>query len=234
MKLLLSLLDANLKLHHHAARALEKAVKQRRLLLREDYLHSEHIYFQVYIALREVEIRELHLLHETALLSQMLKREEAARKLEQKLEKTFQAQQQGNGKDGAIISKKDLRKQERIIEKDHKEIRENAGRIVGIFLAEHEALVHAAQQFKALDPTLALLHPRADRKILKLYARAGGSSHHLHKTISEEVLLARPLDLADDLEARRSKMRHYMTALSQTRRHFATLIQEQLPLVGAL
>lgn len=234
MKLLLSLLDANITLHQHAARALAKAVEHRRLLMREKYLLDEPVYFHTYIALREVEIRELRLLRETALLSQLLKREKKARELEQKLEMTFQAQETGNGKDGAIVSKKELRQQEKTVNKDRKEVRGNAEQIAEIFLAEHEALVQASQQFRALDPALVLLHPRADRKILKLYARAGGSAPHLRKAISEEVQLARPLDLADDLESRRRKMRQHITALSQARRRFAALIHEHLPLVGAL
>ena len=234
MKLLLSLLDANITLHQHAARALAKAVEHRRLLMREKYLLDEPVYFHTYIALREVEVRELRLLHETALFAQLLKREEQARELEQKLEKTFKAQEEGNGKDGAIVSKKELRRQEKTATKDRKEVRETTERFAEIFLAEHEALAQAAQQFKVLDPALDLLHRRADRKILKLYARAGGSAHHLRKAITEEVQLARPLDLADDLESRRSKMRQHITALSHARRRFAALIHQHLPLVGAL
>ncbi len=234
MRVLLSLLDANLKLHKHAARALDKAVEQQRFLLRNQYLLDERAFFQAYIALREVEVRELRLLHETALLSQSLEREEAARRIERKLEKTFKAQEEGNGKQAVIISKEELKKQEKIVTKDHKRVHHNAGEIVDSFLAQHEALIQATQRFKALDPAFVLLHPRADRKILSIYARVGGSHHKLRQRVMEEVQQAKPLDLADALEAHRSKMRHHMTRLSNARRHFTAFIHQHLPMIGAL
>jgi hypothetical protein len=234
MTALLTLLDANLTLHKRAARALEKAVEQQRFLLRPDYVVNEHLFFQAYIALREVEVQELRLLHETALLSQLLKREEAARKKEEKLEKTFKAQEEGDGEQAAIVSKKDLKKQEKMVNKDRKLIREGAGRIVEVFLAQHEAMLNASRLFKGIDPAFVLVYPRADRKILKVYARAGGSRHRLHKQISEEVQLARPLHLARHLEKHRSKMRHHMTNLSHARRDFTAFIHRHLPMIGAL
>ncbi len=235
MHTLLSLLDANLKQHKHAARALEKAVSKQRFLIRRDYLIDEQAFFQAYIALREVEVRELHLLHETALLSQLLEREYIARKIEKKMEKTFKAQEEGNGKQSVIISKEELKKQEKIVNKDHRRVRHNAGEIVDIFLDQHEALVQAAERFKALDPKFALLHRRAERKILKIYTRAGGSEHKLRQRVIEEVEQEdRPLDLADALEAHRSRMRHHTTKLSNARRYFTAFIHQHFPMVGAL
>jgi hypothetical protein len=234
MRVLLTLLDANLKLHKHAGRALEKAVAEQRFAMRHNYLLDEHAFFQAYIALREVEVRELRLLHETALLSQLLLREEAARETEKKLEKTFKAQEEGNGKQAVIVSKKDLKKQEKTVNKDRKLVHRNAEAIVEIFLAQHEAIVRADRLFRVLDSRFVLLHPRADRKILKTYARVGDSAHKLRKQVVEEVLLARPLDLAHALETHRRKMRHHMTKLSQARRHFTTFIHQRLPMIGAL
>jgi hypothetical protein len=45
---------------------------------------------------------------------------------------------------------------------------------------------------------------------------------------------AQPLDLADALEAHRSKMRHHMTKLSHARRQFTAFIHQHLPMIGAL
>jgi hypothetical protein len=234
MRVLLSLLRANLKLHKHAARALEKAVERQRFLLRHDYLLDEHAFFQAYIALREVEVCELRLLHETALLSQLLVREEAARQIERKLEKTFKAQEEGDGKRAVIVSKKELKKQEKLVNKDHRLVHKNAAEIVDIFLAQHEALVRAGRLFQQLNPRFVLVHPRTDRKILKTYVRVGDSAHHLRKVVMEEVQRAHPLDLAAALEWRRSKMRNYSTRLSQARRQFTAFIHQRLPMIGAL
>lgn len=234
MRVLLSLLDANLKLHRHAARVLEKAVTHQRFTMNNRYLLDEHRFFQAYLALREVEVRELRLLRETAVLAQVLKREETARETERNLEKTFKAQEEGNGKRAIIISKKELKKQEKTVKKDHSQVHKNAEEIVGIFLAQHEALVRASTLFKPLDPRFVLLHPRADRKILKIYAHAGDSEHKLRRLVVEEVVNAQPLELADALEAHRSKMRHHMTKLSHARRQFTAFIHQHLPMIGAL
>jgi hypothetical protein len=234
MRVLLSLLKANLKLHAHAARVLDKAVDRQRFVLRHDYIVDEHAFFRAYLALREVEVRELRLLHETALLAQLLVREEAARKLEKKLEQTYKAQEEGDGKKAVIVSKKELRKQEKTVNKDRRLVHKNGEEIVEIFLAQHEAIVRASALFRALDPKFVLLHRRADRKILKTYARAGDSAHKLRKLVLEEIESARPLALAHALEAHRSKMRHHMTRLSRARRHFTACIHQQLPMIGAL
>lgn len=234
MRVLLSLLNANLKLHAHAARVLDKAVDRQRFVLRQNYIVDEHAFFQAYLALREVEVRELRLLHETALLSQLLVREEAARRLEHKLEQTYKAQEEGDGKKAVVVSKKELKKQEKTVNKDRKLVHKNAEAIVEIFLEQHEAIVRASALFRALDPKFVLLHRRADRKILKTYARAGDSAHKLHKLVLEEVMNARPLALAHALEAHRSKMRHHMTRLSKARRHFTAFIHHHFPMIGAL
>lgn len=234
MRVLLSLLDANLKLYQHATRVLEKAVTHQQFLMNSQYLLDKHRFFQAYLALREVEVRELRLVHETALLTQVLKREEAARETERKLEKTFKAQEEGDGKQAVIISKKALKKQEKTVKKDHSKVHKNAEEIVGIFLAQHEALVRASALFKSLDPRFVLLHPRADRKILKIYARAGDSEHKLRRLVVEEVMNAQPLDLADALEAHRRKRRHHMTKLSHARRQLTAFIHQHLPMIGPL
>jgi len=234
MKVLLTLLDANLQLHKHAAKALAKAVEERRFLMRPTYLLNEHLFFQAYLALREVEVRELRLLHETALLEERLKREGQARLLEQQLEKTLKAQEAGNGKDGGIVSKKDLKKQEKVVNKDRKQMLECAEAITDIYLKQHEALIQAANLFKGLDPSLVLVQPRADRKFLKVYARVGGKEHSLRKLVVEEVQRTKPLNLARGLETHRRKMRHHMTALSHARRQFTALIHAHIPMIGVL
>ncbi len=234
MKVLVTLLDANLKLHRHAAKALAKAVEEQRFLMRPTYLLNEHLFFQAYLALREVEVRELRLLHETALLEERLKREAQARILEQKLEKTLKAQAAGDGKNGGIVTKKDLKRQEKVVNKDRKQMVECAEAIIAIYLKQHEALIQAATLFKGLDHSLVLVQPRADRKFLKAYTRAGGKEHSLLKLVVEEVQFAQPLDLAKGLEAHRRKMRHHMTALSHARRQFTTLIHAHIPIVGVL
>src|ERR1051326_1458713 len=110
MSILVSLLDANLKLHAHAASALEKALRQQALMPHKRTF-DEEAYFQAYLALRDVEEQELRLLSETAKLAQLLRREERARTSEQKLKQTLRAQETGNGKQAAILSQEDVQKQ---------------------------------------------------------------------------------------------------------------------------
>jgi hypothetical protein len=234
MRVLLSLLNANLKLHAHAARVLDKAVDRQRFVLRHDYIIDEHALFRAYLALREVEVRELRLLHETARLSQLLVREETARRLEYKLEQTYKAQEEGDGKKAVVVSKKELKKQEKTVNKDRELVHTHAEIIVELFLAQHESLVRAGALFRALDPKFVLLHRRADRKILKTYARVGDSAHKLRKLVLAEVENAQPMELAHALETHRSKMRHHMTRLSRARRHFTAFIHQHLPMIGAL
>ena len=118
--------------------------------------------------------------------------------------------------------------------KDRKLVQEHLDDTVTYFLAQHEILVLTAQQFRGLAPGFKLLHPRTDRKILKIYARTGGSQAGLHKHIREEVALAEPLDYADHLLTQRSRLRHELTELSNARREFAGLLHKHFPMVGAL
>jgi hypothetical protein len=234
MGVFLSLLDANLTLQAHAARALEKAIDRQRFLGQQKHVPDEEAFFQAYNALRDVEARELRLLHETALLAQLLKREEAAREAEQKLDQTFRAQETGNGKKAAIIGAASLQKQESAVAKDHRLVYRHVEELVNIFLAHHEALVRADRLFKALDPRLALLHPGADGVMLKLFARAEDSAQHLRELAVREVEQGQPRALAAALRAPRSKMRQRLTRLSDARRHFAAFLSQRVPMVGAL
>ena len=229
-----SLLEQNNALLKHAARELEHAIKSGRFLFRPDYLLDEHLFFKTYLSLREVEIRGLRLLHEVTVLAQLLQKEEEARQTEQQMEKNYKAQEKGDGKRTVIISRKELKKQEKVVTKDRKLVQEHLDDTVTCFLAQHEILVHTAQQFRGLAPGFKLLHPRTDRKILKIYARTGGSQAGLHKHIREEVALAEPLDYADHLLTQRSRLRHQLTELSNARREFAGLLHKHFPMVGAL
>ncbi len=233
MSILVSLLDANLKLHAHAASALEKALRQQALTPYKRAF-DEQAYLQAYLALRDVEAQELRLLSETAKLAQLLRREENARRTEQKLDETLHAQDTGNGKKAAILSQEALLKQTEAVKKDHRLVYKNAEEIVGIFLAQHEAFARADWLFKALDPNLALLHRRAEDAILKTYARAGDSAQKLRELVREEVEQGHPLELAAALEAHRRKMRQHLTRLTEARRHFAAFLQQRLPMIGAL
>jgi hypothetical protein len=234
MAILPALLERNNALLKHAARELEHAVKEGRFLFRPDYLLDEHLFFKTYLSLREVEIRGLRLLHEVTVLAQLLQKEEEARETEQQMEKNYKAQEKGDGKRTVIISHKQLRKQEKVVTKDRKLVQEHLDDTVTYFLAQHEILVLTAQQFRGLAPGFKLLHPRTDRKILKIYARAEGSKAGLHKHIREEVALAEPFDYADHLLAQRSRLRHHLTELSNARREFAGLLHKHFPMVGAL
>ncbi len=234
MAILPALLEHNNALLKHAARKLEHAVKEGRFLFRTDYLLDEHQFFKTYLSLREVEIRGLRLLHEVTVLAQLLQKEEEARDTEQQMEKTYKAQEKGDGKKTVIISRKELKKQEKVVTKDRKLAQASLDDTVSCFLAQHESLVHTAQQFQGLAPGFKLLHPRIDRKILNIYARAEGSQAGLHKHIREEMALAEPLDYADHLLAQRGKLRHELTRLSNARREFAGLLHKHFPMVGAL
>lgn len=234
MAALPALLEQNNALLKHAARELEHAVKEGRFIIRPDYLLDEHLFFKAYLSLREVEIRGLRLLHEITVLAQLLQKEEEARKTEQQMEKNYKAQEKGNGKQTVIINRKQLKKQEKVVTKDRKLVHESLDDTVTFFLAQHEIMVQTAQLFRGLAPGFKLLHPRTDRKILKIYARAEGSQAGLHEHIREEVALAQPLDYADDLLAQRAALRHELTGLSNARREFAGLLHKHFPMVGAL
>jgi hypothetical protein len=232
MSLLLSLLDANLALHHHAANALEKALARQQFPTRPPV--DDEAYHQAYLSLREVEAQGLRLLHETALLAQVLKREEAARQSERKLSRTLQAQEKGNGKQTAILSKDELIQEEKTIAKGHQLVYQNAEEIVTICLAQHEAFARANRLFRALNHNVVLLHPRAEAAILKTYARADDSDERLRALVKAEIEQGHPLALAADLKTRRRAMRERLTALSEARRKFAAFLQQRLPMVGAL
>ncbi|HEU5198311.1 MAG TPA: hypothetical protein VFU32_01670 [Ktedonobacterales bacterium] len=234
MAILPALLEQNNALLKHAARELEHAVKGGRFLFRPDYLLDEHLFFKTYLSLREVEIRGLRLLHEVTILAQLLQKEEEARQTEQEMEKNYKAQEKGDGKQTIIISRKQLKKQEKVVTKDRKLVQESLDDTITFFLAQHEILVQTAQQFRGLAPGFKLLHPRTDRKILKIYARAEASKAGLHKHIREEVALAEPLNYADHLLVQRSKLRGHLTELSNARREFAGLLHKHFPMVGAL
>ena len=234
MTVLPALLAHNNTLLKHAARELEHAVKSGRFLFRPDHLLDERLFFNAYLSLREAEIRGLRLLHEVTVLAQLLEKEEEAREIEQEMEKNYKAQEKGDGKQTVIISRKELKKQEKTVTKDRKLVQESLDDTVTLFLKQHEILVQTAQQFQSLAPGFKLLHPRTDRKILKIYAGAEASKAGLHKHIREEVALAQPLDYADHLRAQRSGLRHELTELSNARREFAGLLHKHFPMVGAL
>ncbi len=225
--ILLSLLDANLKLHQHAARALEKAAERRHGAF------DEQAFMQAYLALRDVEVRELALLHQTALLAQALKRDEVARRTERELAQTFQAQETGNGKKAVILTPEAVQQQTRTVAKDHRTVSRHAEEWVNIFLAQHEALVRADALFRACDRALILLDAHENDAVLKTYALAGDNAQRLREMAMEEIERARPRALAAALEAHRSKMRQHLTRLSNARRHFAAFIYQHMPLIGA-
>jgi hypothetical protein len=233
MRVLLSLLDANLKLHQHVARVLEKAVERRHGALGTRSAFDEQAFTQAYLALREVEVRELALMHQTTLLAQSLKRDEIARRTEHKLTQTFQAQETGNGKKAVIIAPQALQQQTRTVMKDHRTAHKHTEEWLSIFLAQHEALVRADALFKALDRALVLLDPHENDAVLKTYALAGDSAQRLREWALEEIERERPRALAAALEAHRGKMRQHMTRLSNARRQFATFIYQHVPLVRA-
>ncbi len=234
MSLLDDLLDANNALLKHAAKEARHALKTGQFLAQPDYLLKDHLFFKTYLTLREVEIRGLRLLHEITVLAQLLQREEAAREMEQQMERALKAQEQGNGKKTVILNKKDLKKQDKVVTRDRKLVQESIEDVVKFFLAQHESLVQTAQLFQQLDPGLKLLPGRADRSILKLYARAGGSQASLLKRVREEIMAAHPLDVADDLQEDRGPLRHYLTELSDARREFSGFLHAHFPMVGAL
>src|SRR5262249_13998759 len=96
MAALLTFLTINTSLIQRAARVLEQASKEQPFqqpLSKLDYIHSEPLFFHTYLALREVEVRGLRLLHEVAVLSQMLQHEQRARDYEKELEKQLKAQE---------------------------------------------------------------------------------------------------------------------------------------------
>lgn len=233
MRVLLSLLDANLKLHHHAARALEKAVERRRGALGTPHAFDEQAFTQAYLALRDVEVRELALLHQTAVLAQSLKREEVARRTERELAQTFQAQETGNGKKAVILAPEAVQQQTRTATNDHRTVHKHAEDWVSIFLAQHDALGQADALFSALDRALILLAQHENTAVLKTYALAGDSSQRLHALALEEIEQERPRVLAAALESRRGKMRRHLTRLSKARRQFAAFFYQHVPLVGA-
>ncbi len=232
MSLLHSLLDANLLLQRHAADTLEKALERQQFPTRPPV--DEDTYYQAYLALRDVEAQGLRLLHETALLAQALKHEEAARQSERRLSKTFRAQETGNGKQAVILSKDELMKEEKIITKGHQLTYKHAEEIVTICLAQHEAFARANRFFRALNFKLVLLPPRAEASILKIYKLAEDSNDRLRALVKTEIEQSRPLALAADLERKRSAMRQRLTALSEARRRFTAFLQQRLPMVGAL
>jgi hypothetical protein len=192
------------------------------------------LFFQTYLALREVEVRALRLLHEVAVLKQMLEHEQKAREREKQLERQFKEQERGNGKATVIISKDDLRAQEKLVNKHRKRAQEATAELVELFLAQHQRLVQAGQAFKTLDQKFALVDPHTDRKILKLYGRVGGKKALMLKHLQDEVDGAKPLALAKRLEHTRKKLRQQVTALSAARRQFAAFIQQHIPIAGAL
>jgi|ERR1051326_2601838 hypothetical protein len=234
MRVLLSLLDANLALHQHAASALDKALERHQLLPGQQTPINEQAFFNAYNALRDVETEELRLLHETALLAQLLRREESARQTEHELDQTFRAQEVGNGKKAVIVSKDALIKQEKTVAKDHRQVYQHAEQMVDIFLAQYEALVRADRLFRALDPRLVLLQSHAEAAILKIFVLAEDSPQKLRDLVKTEVERNQPRDLAAGLAAHRSKMRQHLTKLSEARRHFAAFIQQRLPMIGTL
>jgi hypothetical protein len=234
---LLTFLKYNTDLIHQTTQALERANKKKRfeqLFTTLDYAHSEPLFFQTYLALREVEVRGLRLLHEVAVLKQMLDHEQQAREREKQLERQFKEQERGNGKETILISKDDLKEQEKLVNKHRKRAQEAAVELVELFLAQHQTLVQAGQTFKTLDPRFDLVNPRTDRKILKLYGRLGGTKTQMLKHAQEEVDGAKPVALAKSLEHTRKKLRKQLTALSMARRHFAAFIEQHIPVVGAL
>lgn len=237
MATLLTFLKYNTDLIHQTTKALERATRQKRferLFATLDYTHSEPLFFQTYLALREVEMRGLRLLHEIAVLRQMLEHEQQAREKEKQLERQFKAQERGNGKETVIIDPEDLKEQEKVINKHRKRAQEATVELIELFLAQHQTLVQAGQAFKVLDAKFVLVHPRTDRKILKLYGRLGGNKTQMLKHAQEEVDAGKPLALAKDLEHTRKKLRKQLTALSAARRQFAAFIQQHIPVVGAL
>jgi len=234
MSLFDDLLDANNALLKHAAREIERALKDGRLFARPDYLLQERLFLKTYFTLREVEIRGLRLLHELTLLAQLLQREEAARETELRMERTFKAQEKGNGKKTVILNKKDLQKQDKVIIKDRKLIQQSITDIVKYFLAQHETLVRTARLFELLDPTMKLLAGHADRSILKLYVRVGDSQASLLKHVREEMMNAHPLDAAHELLEDRDPLRRYLTELGDARREFARLLHAKFPMLEAL
>jgi hypothetical protein len=233
MHVLLSLLDANLKLQQHAARALEKAVERRHGALGTASAFDEQAFTQAYLALREAEVRELALLHQTALLAQSLKREEGARRTERALSQTFQAQENGNGKKAIILSPEEVQQQTRTVTKGHQVAHKHAEEWVSIFLAQHEALVRADALFKALDRALILLDAHENSAVLKTYTLAGDSAQRLRDLAREEIERERPRALAHALVSRRGKMRQHMTRLSNARRQFAAFFYQHTPLAAA-
>lgn len=234
MYILLSLLDAHLALHEHAASTLEKALKRQQFVMGQQHLFDEQAFLPAYHALRDVEAQGLRLLRETALLAQSLRREEAARQTEQQLGETFQTQAAGNGKKAAIISKDALEKQEKTVAKDHHRVYQQAEQLVDILLAQHEAIVRADRLFRTLDPRFVLLESRADAAILKVYALAEDSAQKLRELVRAEIEQGRPRKLAAALAETRGKMRQGLTRLSEARRQFAAFIQQRLPMIGAL
>jgi hypothetical protein len=214
---------------------LARANKERRfeqLFAKLDYTRSEPLFFQVYLALREVEVRGLRLLGEVAILKQMLEHEQLARDQAKELGRMFQEQERGNGKRTVIIDPDDLQEQEKLVNKHRKRAQEATVQLAEIFLAQHRTLILAGTSFKALDASFVLVDPTTDKRILKLYGQIGGTEALLLKRLQDEVDGAKPLALARDLEGARRHLRQQLTALSTARRHFAAFIQQYIPVAG--
>jgi hypothetical protein len=234
---LITFLKYNTHLIHQTTKALERANKKKRfeqLFTKLDYAQSEPLFLQTYLALREVEVRGLRLLHEVAVLKLMLEHEQKARERERQLERQYKEQERGNGKETVIISKDDLKDQEKLVNKDRKRAQEATFELVELFLAQHQTLVQAGRAFKILDRKFELVDPGTDRKILRLYGRLGGTKTLLLKHTQEDVDGPKPLALAKRLEHTRKNLRQQLTALSTARRQFACVIQQHIPIIGAL
>jgi hypothetical protein len=234
---LLTFLDYNSDLIHQTAQVLERASKERRfeqLFAQLDYAHSEPLFFQTYLAVREVEVRGLRLLREVAVLKEMLEHEQQARDKENQLARQFREQERGNGKATVILDPDDLKEQEKLVNKDRKRAQEATVELVELFLAQHQTLIQAGQTFKALDATFVLVNPDTEKKIRQLYGRVGGTKTQMLKHAQDEVDAAKPLALAKDLEHIRKHLRQQLTALSAARRQFAAFIQLHIPVAGAL
>src|SRR5690242_14291338 len=100
MAILLTFLEYTTELIEQTTKVLEQANKEQRferLFASADYTRTEPVFFQTYLALREVEVYGLRLLHEVAVLKQMLEHEQQARNKGKQLERLLKAQEHGDG-----------------------------------------------------------------------------------------------------------------------------------------
>ncbi len=203
MRIIVSLLDANVKVYEHAASVLENAAERRQALVgtRRDF--DEQAFTQAYLTLREAEVGELALLSQTALLAQSLQRKAAA-----------------------VKKKTDMAKVQQ-------HIRKQAEEWVSLFLAQYETLEQAETLLKAMDRGLLLLTAHERDSVRKTMGLAGYSPERLREMALAETERERPRALAHALETRRSKLRQHMTRFSAARRQFAARSYQSIPLAGA-